>query len=371
MPEDGEGNEQSYAYSGEALAFSPEGNHGQGSLFLTGHAWHSNVAEIGIPSPGQAQPVEALPQAITLQTFRNIRGPLFDRWTLELPRVGLEVLGGRLFFCFGEQFENSYQWGTHGVRSLDLHAPTSEAVSRIRTENWLYATNDYLFRIPPSWAAENLPGYDLASGRFSGCWSGMGPSIFAVKSEDIGRAGMDELVPAVPLLLYDTEIYDERAARLVDYSEADDIGGGAWVEGPYGSAVIFTSTHSYGESWYGYPNGVVASTVDEQGNPVYAPVPDPPNNQRGWYDSDFRPVFILFDPQHLARVAKGELRPNQLQPYAIIDLSQHMRHAKHVSDVLLLGDIAYDADRGRLYVMEPIADGARPIMHVFGLGNQP
>lgn len=371
LPEDGEGNEDSFAYSGEALAFSPGGDGGQGSLFLTGHAWHTYVAEISIPEPGQSQAVEDLPQARTLQPFRNIRGNLFDRWDLELPRVGLEVLGDRLYFCWGEHFEQDYRWGTHGVRSLDLSQPPGKAVCRIQTEAWTYATNGYLFSIPASWADRHLPGFDLASGSLRGSWSGMGPSLFAFKSGDVQQAEMDEQIPAIPLLLYDTEIYDKKAARLVDYSEADDIAGAVWMEGTGGSAVIFGATHSYGDSWYGYPNGVVASTVDEQGKLVYAPVPDPPNDQRGWYDSDFRPVFMFYDPQHLARVASGEQKANQLQPYAILDLSQYMRHEKHISDVVLLGDLAYDPARGRLYVMEPIADGTRPIIHVFALNSAP
>lgn len=134
LPEDGVGDENSFSYSGEALAFSPSGNGGEGSLYLTGHSWHTHVAEITIPAPGQAQQVEDLPQARILQPFHNIRGKLYDRWTLEIPKVGLEVLDDSLYFCWGEHFEEVAERGTHGVRSLDLSAPPSEAVCYLRND---------------------------------------------------------------------------------------------------------------------------------------------------------------------------------------------------------------------------------------------
>ncbi len=369
LPPDGEGDENAFAYGGEAMAFCQSGDSGKGSLYLTGHNWFTRVAEIGIPGPSPLRDPEALPQASLLQPFSDIRGPLFSRWTLEIPRVGLEALDGKLFFCWGAHFEEASGWGTHGARSLDLSLPPPEAVCSVGGRQWVYATNDYLFGIPPAWAAAHLPGYDLASGRFrDGGWGGMGPALFALRSRDILEAGMDEAVRAVPLILYDNSYTGDEGAKVTGYSHADSFSGGAWVDTSAGSAVVFIGTHGYGKTWYGFANGVrypLGGNEEE----VYPAVPPPPYEQRGWWNSDFRPVMTLYDPLDLARAAKGTLPASQVQPYALLDLSGYMLRGKLDTDMQLLGDAAYDRARALLYVQELLADGDRPVIHVFRIGE--
>lgn len=120
-------------------------------------------------------------------------------------------------------------------RSLDLALPPPDAVCSVGGRQWVYATNDYLFGIPPEWAAAHLPGYDLASGRFrDGGWGGMGPALFALRSRDIMQAGMDEAVRAVPLILYDNSYPGDEGAKMTGCSHADSFSGGAWVDAPAG-----------------------------------------------------------------------------------------------------------------------------------------
>lgn len=369
LPPDGEGEERSFAYSGEALAYCGTGDNGKGSLYLTGHNWHTRVAEISIPAPSFSRDSEALPQAMLLQPFSSIRGTLFDRWGLEIPRVGLQVMGDRLFFCWGEHFEEPTGWGTHGVRSLDLSRPPSGTVCRINDNERVYATNDYLFEIPSRWADRYLPGYDLATGRFrDGGWSGMGPALFALRNADIINAGMDESVSAVPLILYDDSYSGDDGAKMTGYAHADSWSGGAWVDTPAGSAVLFAGTHGVGRTWYGFANGVEYPLGGNE-NEVYPEVPAPPYEQRGWWNDDFRPVLMFYSPMDLAAAATGELPVNQVQPCALLDLSSFMLHEKRDTDMQLLGDMTYDSTRGLMYLQELFADGDRPVIHVFRIAQ--
>ncbi len=369
LPPDGEGEETSFAYSGEALAYCDTGDGGRGSLYLTGHNWHTRVAEISIPEPSLTRDPDALPQAALLQPFSDIRGELFSRWDLEIPRAGLEAVGGRLFFCWGAHLEEPADWGTHGARPLDLSLPPPEAACRVGGADWTYATNDYLFRIPPAWADAALPGADLATGRFrDGGWGGMGPELFALRSRDILEAKMDEAIGAVPLIRYDTSYDGDRGAKLSVYSHADTWSGGAWAATPRGGAVLFVGTHGFGRTWYGFANGVEYPLGDGE-NEAYPEVPLPPYEQRGWWNDDFKPAMLLYSPDDMARAAKGELPANQVQPYALLDLSGYMLREKLDTDMQLLGDAAYDHARGLLYVQELFAQGDRPVIHVFRLGE--
>ena len=370
LPPDGEGEEGSFAFSGEAMAYCGTGDNGKGSLYITGHNWHTRVVEISIPEPSLSRDPDYLPRAQLLQPFSDIRGTLFDRWNLEIPRAGLEVIGDRLFFCWGAHFEEPTGWGTHGARSLDLSQAPAESVCRvIDTAQRVYSTNDYLFKIPASWADRHLPGYDLATGRFrDGGWSGMGPALFALRSRDILETGMDEQVCAVPLILYEDSYTGDGGAKLAGYSHADSWSGGAWTDTVAGSAVIFIGTHGFGKTWYGFANGVEYPLGGNE-NEVYPEVPEPPYEQRGWWNDDFRPVLLLYRPEDLAKAAKGELPADQVQPYALLDLSRFMLRNKLDTDMQLLGDMAYDPARGLLYVQELFAEGDRPVIHVFQIGE--
>lgn len=369
LPPDGEGEENSFSYSGEAMAYCESGNGGIGSLYLTGHNWHTYVAEVSVPGPSAFRNPEALPQARLVQPFSDIRGALFLRWNLEIPRVGLEVIGNKLYFCWGAHFEEPTGWGTHGAASLELAKPPPGTACYIGGAARVYATNDYLFSIPAGWADAHLPGYDLATGRFrDGGWSGMGPALFALRSRDILEAPMDGAVSAVPLILYDTSYNGDTGAKMTGYSHADSISGGAWVDGYTGSAVIFAGTHGFGKTWYGFANGVEYPLGGNEGE-VYPEVPEPPYEQRGWWNDDFRPVMLFYDPAELARAAKGELQAYRVQPYALLDLSPFMLRKKLDTDMQLLGDMAYDRARSLLYVQELFADGDRPLVHVFRIGE--
>ncbi len=365
LPEDGADEAHSFSYSGEAMAYSPTGAGGAGSLFVTGHNWHTHVAEISVPPPLRSSDAGSLPASEVIQPLTDIRGRLYERWTLEIPRVGLETIGDRLCFCWGEHMQFETGWGTHGSRSLDLSLPAEGAACLVGGEEYNYATNDYLFAIPPDWAQRNAPGFDLATGRFrDGGWGGMGPSLFAISSAGLRAAAMDERVHALPLILYDSSYGGDAVAKLYGYSHADSWTGGAWITSPAGSAVVFAGTHGFGKTWYGFANGVEFPT-DGDANEAYPDVPEAPYDQRGWWNDDFRACLLLYDPGLLALSAQGALEASAAQPYAMVDLSGYMIGAHGQTCMQHLGAVACDCAGGRLFIQELFADGDKPVVHVF------
>ncbi len=96
---------------------------------------------------------------------------------------------------------------------------------------------------------------------------------------------------------------------------------------------------------------------------------------RGWWSNRFDAQLILYDTDDLALVAAGYMEPWQPQPYAAIDIDEHLYLSPPEWDIQLvgtgdqrryrIGDAAFDRANGLLYVLELYADGARPVVHVW------
>lgn len=110
----------------------------------------------------------------------------------------------------------------------------------------------------------------------------------------------------------------------------DQFQGGAWVERSGKSAIVLIGNKGYDETTY---DGGYASTLN-------------------------RPVLLFYDPNDLAAVAQSLKQPHEPQPYAMIDVGQHMFRE---APTLMSG--AYDSQNGLLYVFE--YNQEEPIMHVF------
>ena len=82
--------------------------------------------------------------------------------------------------------------------------------------------------------------------------------------------------------------------------------------------------------------------------------------------------FILYDPADLARVASGDMNPWEPQPYATIDIDDRLlMNPAGVEEEMLgsgvqrrfrIGAVAYDRAHDLLYVLEPFADEAKPVI---------
>ncbi len=356
LPSDGETEREMYSYGGEAMCFNPHNN----SLFITGHNWFADIAEISIPEPIISKDITQLNKAEVLQNFSDVKGSLFDDWSMEIIRAGLEVVGDKLFFCYGQHFEEEKAQGTHGYADLNL----TEADSVCTVGDKRYTTNDYMFSIPQNYLS-SFDGADLLTGRFrDGGWGGMGPSLYALRTEDIVNAQTDEKIKAVPVIGYDDSYDGDEGYKMHKYSHADSWSGGAFISCDAGDAIIFVGTHGYGETWYGFSNGVVYPVSGDEDEKI-PEVPDYPHDERGWWNDDFRACIAFYDVEEALNVIEGRSEPYEMQPYSFLDLSDYMLVERDETAMHYLGGSAYDIQNNRLYILELFADGDKPLVHVF------
>lgn len=376
LPADGP-EEYNWAWSGAALTHNPSGDPGgggdgaPGSLYGTGHNWHQWVSEVSIPAPinPPAKNVEALNTATTLQPFADIRGDMFGE--MELMYAGLAYLPAqgnqtspKLHFCWGQHYHEEGQDLTHGWCDTDLSSPQSAGGWYLGNES-NYATSDYLFEIPATWAGQHTPGKRLATGRYrDGGWSGQGPALFAYGPWNHGNppatgSRMDDTI----LLQYTSSGEIGGEDHTIDgYTHADDWSGGSWLTAGTKGAVVFVGTKGYGDYWYGFSNGVVWEEP-------YPPIPDWPHDDRGWWASSFGAVVAFYDPDDLADVAAGTMEPWEPQPYATLSLDSLLYGSYQTWSKHRVGACAFDRESGLFYLLEPLIDEDRPIVHVWRLSN--
>jgi hypothetical protein len=409
---------RTFAYGGDAMSFNPDGDaNGEqdgfpGSLFVMGHERlpygelpdGNQVAEITIPPPVIAEHISALPTAGFLQDFSDIAAGLFSSLE-ELPTAGMQYLntpatGPKIHLCWGQHFQDSpeTQIASHALFNPDLSAPDPQGPWYLGEQS-LMSVNAYLSAIPRAWADQHIGGKYLASGRFrDGGWSGQGPSFYAYRpwSDDSGALAPAQarLNESVLLQYASSEDSDDVISRsLRGYQHPDQWEGAAWITTPSGkSALLFAGTKGVGgKYWYGWAHPDDAETpcvetafVNEftvcrlaNGDPCPGADLlgcDSHNEYRGWWSSRFAAQIILYDVTDLAKVANGHMQAWEPQPYASLDLDEHLFLNGNIEPDMLgrgaqrlyrVGDISFDRTNGLLYLMELFAEDAKPIIHVW------
>lgn len=413
LPEGGE-RPFTFEYGGNAITFNPDGDSSgvqdgfPGSLFITGHDRlpygelpdGSQVAEVDIPVPINTREIESLNRAGFLQDFQNVTSGHFTEME-EIVRTGLLYLdspetGPLIHIAWGQHIEPDPTAATHGWSSPNLSDPEFRGPWFIANQSW-YNVNDYMLEIPADWADTYASGFRVGTGRFKdGGWSGMGPVIIAYRPWDENGnpypAGAS--IPSITLLHYAASTETETIEHaLTGYQHPDEWSGAAWLTTSSGkSAILFAGAKSNGSKyWYGYinPAGPEFPCVDEdvldfvtcrQGDgsacqPEDFRECDNHTDFRGWWSTRWDAQFIFYNPADLVRVALGEIQSWEPQPYAILDIDEHLyNNPSEVETDMIgsgdqrryrIGDVAYDRQNGLIYILELYADGAAPVVHVW------
>lgn len=403
---------ETFAYGGNAMTFNPDGpaattNTHPGSLFITGHdrmpygdlPTGDQVAEVNIPIPAIAGNPGDLPQAAFVQNFADATQGYFTSME-EIPKVGMQYLnhpdtGPLIHLCWGQHLQPEDE-PSHAWFSASLAAPNLQGIWFIGNQN-LYSVNGYMFEIPVTWADQHASSRYLGTGRMrDGGQGGMGPTLFAYRpwQSDGSPPPSGTHLQETTLLLYENAYNTEEIVRCMNgYQHPDEWEGGAWITTSSNkSAVLFAGTKSNGTKyWYGYLNpagpqypcvdgDVTDFTTCRTASGAACPEPDfiecaGHTSERGWWSTRFDAQLIFYNPDDLARVAAGEMQSWEPQPYATIDIDQHLYLSPPEWDVpnlgsgdqrrYRIGDVAYDRTNGLLYVLELSADGAKPVVHVW------
>jgi hypothetical protein len=417
LPDGGE-RPLTFEYGGNAMTFRPDGDPSgpddgfPGSLFISGHdrlpygelSDGSQVAEINIPVSVQAGAPEQLNTAEFLQGFQNVAAGFFTGLD-EIPRLGMAYLdtpatGPLVHLSWGEHLQPDPPAASHAWFSPDLEHPNTKG-EWFLDDLPLESVNGYLFTIPTAWADTYASGRLLAAGRFrDGGWSGMGPSLIAYRpwiDENGTPAASGTHLETTVLLLYESSQNTPNIEHSMNgYQHPDEWEGGAWLTTGSGkTAVLFAGTKSVGDKyWYGWVNPAGAqdpcieveilgqSQLCYQADGSACPAQDLTgcsghNDYRGWWTTRFEAQIIFYNPADLAQVAQGEMESWEPQPYAVLNIEEHLFHNPMGVEADMLGtgdqrryrigDVAYDQANGLLYILELFADGAKPVVHVWSI----
>ena len=401
---------ETFAYGGNAMTFNPDGDSSNGSLFIMGHnrqAWGGlpdggQVAEVRPPTPVDGNNLGDLNVAQIIQPFSNVAQGYFSDLE-EQPRTGMAYLnhpltGPKIHLSWGQHHQPDTPQPSYAWFDVVLSSPDLQGLWYIGEQDW-YSINGYLFTIPTSWADAHTDGKYLVTGRaMDGGWGGMGPSLFAYRpweSDGSPVASGTHLSETTLLLYEDTQINGDIIQNAVEgHQHPDEWEGGAWLTTVSGkSAVLFAANKCTGAKyWYGYrnPEGPEQPCVNTQAASEFTACRladgsacpsgdmiecDGHTSAKGWWCSQFTARLVLYDPAELAEVAAGAMEPWEPQPYAHVDIGDHLFYNPSGVEVALVGDgiqrrflfgdVAYDRNRGRLYVLELFADDAKPVVHVW------
>ncbi len=409
---------KTFAYGGNAMTYNPDGDQSgtkdgfPGSLFVMGHDRlpfgelpdGDQVAEVDIPQPVVSKNLQDLNTAVFIQGFRDVTKGYFTELE-EIPKIGMVYLnrpetGAKIHLAWGQQIQLP-DVASHAWFNVTLDDPQFKGTWFIGNQD-LYRVNGYMFEIPQTWADANTSGRLIATGRMrDGGQGGFGPALFAYRpwQADGSAPPTGTHLEETVLLLYENAYNSEEIVRnMVGYQHADEWEGGAWLTTASGKqAVLFAGTKSDGKKfWYGYrhPDGPELVCVDRHVNDYITcrsadgkacPKEDFSGccdeesggciSMRGWWSTHFDAQFIFYNPDDLAKVARGEIESWQPQPYASLDVDEYLFLNPPEWDVInvgagdqrryRIGDVAFDRRNGLLYVLEQYADGAKPLVHVW------
>ncbi len=355
-------------WGGHSMTYYPDGDSGgpsdgyPGSLIASGHAWAHLVSEVSIPVPviSQGKNVGELNTAGTIQGFTD----LLDVSDLEIPRTALCYLprqgnqnSAKLYLAWGYHMQEDPPDLTHGWCDLNFGNPNIKRgwyLAGLPTHIRNMSTNDYMFEIPESWANEYTPGKRLATGRFrDGGWSGQGPALFAIGPWNDGNPPADGAAIANTKLLLYTSTYDQEGGNIMNnYHHSDEWTGAEWLTTDDKAAVVFVGTKGLGDCWYGNENGPCLECEN-----------------RGWWSSQFEAQIIFYDPSDLAAVASGQMQPHEPQPYHIMRIDSRLFNVTSNQQKHHVAACAFDRENGLFYVLEYRADGDKPLVHIWKIGN--
>lgn len=282
-----------------------------------------------------------------LRPFSDVRGALSSRpeFTHD-PKLdglgGLAIVDGRLWACF-----NTY-YAVQSFESLDKPSFMNNSLM-LDDPRGLFKpgpygdpvygqkrTSNYLFEIPKAWADAHVGGKRIGCGKGNGAGNAgnsHGPPIYAVGTDP----GADGVLPAIALVHYPP------SGDHFSWSHCDMWEGAVWLRG----TVLIAGRRGRGEACYGTP--AACNNGCESG--------------KGYHCDPYGVDLLFYDEDDLARSAAGELLPEEVMPYEIVDLNVLLEDTCSYQ----VGGMAYDTKRSRIYLVQ--RDGENPIVHVWDVAG--
>lgn len=356
----GNGN-ATFGYGGTALTFNPAHD----SLYMVGHDWYQQSAEISIPALVNSTNIANLNTATLLQPFSDATEGKLKQINPGDPNPqkigGQLVYAGRLIVSGYSYYDGSgTQSSSHFARPLNL-STTGQVQGPLKVGS-LYSgfVSAYMTPVPSEWQAA-LGGPALTGNCcisiISTQSSGPAASVF-----DPAQLGSVNPVPATPLVGYPyTHQLGPGLSVQNDYfNMATQITGVVFPEGT--RSVLFFGRQGTGPYCYG--PGVSDQSL--AGQPADGGVDkycyDPSNSSKGDHAYPYVYQVWAYDANDLLAVKQGSKQQYEIQPYAVwafkLPFETDNQHQ--------LGGAAYDPATNRIYLSQRCADGnCAPVIQVF------
>jgi PKD repeat protein len=339
----------SFDYGGTALAFNPANN----SLFLVGHDWYQNVAEVGIPSTiVDSNNVSALSTASVLQPLTDVMSRIPNNTLSGLGTLkigGLQVINNQLVGTLYAYYDGAgAAVNSHfTLSSLNLSTAQVQGLYQVGSLGGGFV-GGYMGTIPSEWQSA------LGASYFTGqaalniiSRTSSGPALFGFDPSKLGSS----VTPITPYVYYPL------ANPLADISGSNHIfNGNTEIKGavfvPGSKTVLFFGDTGTNTTGYGEP-----ATFND-------------NNRtgKGWHsqNGDYAYQVWAYNVDDLIAAKNGTIQPWQVKPYSTWNIDfPNYDGGKHI------GGVAFDPKTMRLYVSQQGGDTVdgqwAPLIQVYQL----
>ncbi len=323
-----------FSYGGTALAYNPAND----SLFIVGHVYDQDTAEVKIPSIGGT--------ATVLQSLSDSLGGKLGSIGGAEQRIGGNLVYKNQLYttAFIYYDATNSQTASHFSRPLTLKSGTVTGPVKIGSQGAGFYSG-YMGLIPSEWQ-EKLGGPALTGNCCLSIISrtSHGPAAFAFDPEKLSAG-------AKPLVYYTSGnqtlgSYGASGAHPA-FNGSTRITGIVFPSGT--SSVLFFGETGVGNYCYGESAACGDRATDYKGEHAYP----------------YRSYVWAYDANDLAAVKAGSKAPYSVVPYKTWELSQ----MGDVSPDFGVGGAAYDPATQRLFLSKKEADGDRPLIYVYKINN--
>jgi len=335
------------SYGGTAMAYNPARN----SLYIVGHDWDQNVAEISIPQIVNSSSLNNLHTATVLQNFTDATEGKLGSINPGDPNAkkigGLMVYGGQLYISGWSYYDGSGTQSTsHFVRPLDL-SNRGQVRGPYKVGNQYPGfVSAYMMAIPQEWQAA-LGGPALTGGCCHSIISlqSLGPAASVFNPNDVGSKNP---VPATPAVGYPIDhptlgTWDGNGSPNPVYNMSTKVNGIAFPAGT--RTVLFFGKTGLGAPCYG----------------TGAECNDPADSSKGCHAYPYSAYAWAYDVNDLIAVKSGQKNQWDIEPYRTWTVSLPFGGTD-------ISSAAYDPSAQRIYVAEYCSDGnCYPVVHMFSI----
>lgn len=335
---------------------------GAGVLLVTGHDQRpAEFAPVEITMPVRARNAAQLPIARLLGPVRSFDGTIVEGITDTAFVSGIEVVSRRGSQGSDKLYGSIDKW--YGVVEQshptvwfsELDGSSPRGPFHVGPPGPVFHGNqagDFLFQVPPDYAARYLGGRTLVTGKTRGAFHGsQGPTLLAFAPFDQERpAGQ---LDAVKMLGYRIKfpacagpnVGDPRACDFPGFTMCDHWEGGSFVSTSSRSAILLAGRKGLGPNRYGHPP------------------PGACGESKGYHCDPFERQVLFYDVHELGSVALGQREPWSVLPYAVWRPAELLQANPSCGE---MGGMAYDPYGLRLFMIERgIGENNGAVVHVW------